>query len=108
MTEHEHDHEDAYVVGVDYGTAPKRVLELLMQAAQEHPLVMAEPAPQSWFMAFGANSIDFELRVFVANQDHRLVVQNDLNIRIAGLFEEHAINMAYPQLDVHIRDMPKP
>ena len=95
-------------VGVDYGTAPKQVLELLMQAAQEHPLVMAEPAPQSWFMAFGANSIDFELRVFVANLDHRLVVQNDLNIRIAGLFEEHAINMAYPQLDVHIRDMPKP
>ncbi|MFM7119392.1 MAG: mechanosensitive ion channel domain-containing protein, partial [Gammaproteobacteria bacterium] len=95
-------------LGVDYGTEPKQVLALLMQSAQEHPLVMADPAPQSWFMAFGANSLDFELRVFVASLDHRLVVQNDLNIRVAGLFEAHAINMAYPQLDVHIRDMPKP
>jgi potassium efflux system protein len=67
---------------------------------------MPDPAPQSWFVAFGANSLDFELRVFVASVDHRLVVQNDLNIRIADLFAEHAVNMAYPQLDVHIRHLP--
>lgn len=93
-------------VGVDYGTPPQQVLDLLLTAAREHALVMPDPAPQSWFVAFGANSLDFELRVFVASVDHRLVVQNDLNIRIADLFAEHAVNMAYPQLDVHIRHLP--
>ncbi|MGA1370244.1 MAG: mechanosensitive ion channel domain-containing protein [Pseudomonadales bacterium] len=93
-------------VGVDYGTPPKQVLDLLLQAAREHALVMQEPAPQSWFVAFGANSLDFELRVFVDSIDHRLLVQNDLNIRIADLFAEHGVNMAFPQLDVHIRHLP--
>ena len=93
-------------VGVDYGTPPQQVLDLLLTAAREHALVMPDPAPQSWFVAFGSNSLDFELRVFVASVDHRLVVQNDLNIRIADLFAEHAVNMAYPQLDVHIRHLP--
>jgi potassium efflux system protein len=91
---------------VDYGTDPQKVLGILMQAAREHPLVLADPEPQSWFLTFGANSLDFELRVFVANLGDRLVTQNALNIRIAELFAEHGINMAFPQLDLHIRDLP--
>jgi potassium efflux system protein len=46
------------------------------------------------------------LRVFVADIADRLVAQSALNIRIAELFAEHGINIAFPQLDVHIRDVP--
>jgi potassium efflux system protein len=93
-------------VGVDYGTDPQLVLDLLMRAARENELVLTEPEPQAWFLVFGANSLDFELRVFVANLGDRLVVQNALNIRITELFTEHGINIAFPQLDLHIRDLP--
>ncbi|MCP5180291.1 MAG: mechanosensitive ion channel [Pseudomonadales bacterium] len=90
-------------VGVDYGSDTDLVHRLLMQVAQEHPRVVADPAPKSWFLSFGASSLDFELRVFVATIEDRLMVQDALNTRIAALFAEHGIGIAYPQLDVHIR-----
>ncbi|MBX3724941.1 MAG: mechanosensitive ion channel [Xanthomonadales bacterium] len=93
-------------VGVAYGSPADKVHALLMQAAREHPRVLAEPAPRTWFMAFGASSLDFELRVFVATLGDRLVVTNELNGRIAALFQENGIEIAFPQLDLHIRDLP--
>ncbi|MCB1705748.1 MAG: mechanosensitive ion channel [Halioglobus sp.] len=95
-------------VGVAYGTNPVATRELLLQAAAEDPRVLAEPAPSCWFLAFGASSLDFELRVFVASLSDRLEAQNALNIRINELFAEHGIEIAFPQLDLHVRDMPPP
>jgi potassium-dependent mechanosensitive channel len=93
-------------VGVAYGTPPEKVHELLRQAAHEHPLVMEEPGPASWFMNFGDSSLDFELRVFVGSFADRLVTLNELNMRIASLFAEHGIEIAFPQMDLHVRDLP--
>jgi potassium efflux system protein len=95
-------------VGVAYGSDPIKVRELLLQAAAEDPRVVPEPAPTCWFLAFGASSLDFELRVFVASLVDRLESQNALNIRINQLFAEHGIEIAFPQLDVHVRDIAKP
>ncbi|MDZ3823449.1 MAG: mechanosensitive ion channel [Pseudoxanthomonas sp.] len=92
-------------VGVAYGSPVEKVHALLLQAAREHPRVLAEPAPRTWFMAFGASSLDFELRVFVATLGDRLVVMNELNGRIASLFQAQGIEIAFPQLDLHVRDV---
>jgi potassium efflux system protein len=92
--------------GVDYGTDPHKVIDLMRQAARETPVVLEDPEPQVQFIAFGANSLDFELRVFVAALGDRPIAQNALNIRITELFAENGITMAFPQLDVHIRDLP--
>ena len=94
-------------VGVAYGTDPDRVHQQLIKAARENPLVLADPEPMSWFMAFGASSLDFELRVYVAAVADRLPVQNALNGRIATLFNENGIEIAFPQLDLHVRDLPQ-
>ena len=93
-------------VGVAYGTDPNATRKLLLQAADEDPRVLAEPAPACWFLAFGASSLDFELRVFVGSLSDRLEAQNALNIRINELFAEHGIEIAFPQMDLHVRDMP--
>jgi len=93
-------------IGVAYGTAPEQVHRLLQQIAEEHPLVLREPQPRSWFMAFGASSLDFELRVFVATISDRLPVMNEINGRIATLFAEQGIDIAFPQLDLHVRTLP--
>ncbi len=93
-------------VGVAYGTDPAATRHLLLQAAGEDPRVLAEPAPSCWFLEFGASSLDFELRVFVASLNDRLEAQNALNMRINELFAEHGIEIAFPQLDLHVRDMP--
>ena len=93
-------------VGVAYHTDPDRVHALLMRAAQENPRVLADPPPRSWFLAFGGSSLDFELRVFVGALGDRLAVQNELNGRIAELMAEQGIEIAFPQLDLHVRDLP--
>ena len=94
-------------VGVAYGTDPERVHALLLEAARANPLVLAEPEPISLFQAFGASTLDFELRVFVGAVVDRLVVQSQLNMAVARLFAEHGVEIAFPQLDLHIRDVPR-
>ena len=54
-------------------------------------------------MAFGASSLDFELRVWVSNVDHRLSVKSDLHKEIDRLFREAKVEIAFPQQDIHIR-----
>lgn len=93
-------------VGVVYSADPNKVRTLLLQAAREDERVLAEPEPLCWLLTFGASSLDFELRVFVNTIIHRLEVQNALNTRITALFAEHGVEIAFPQLDLHVRDLP--
>jgi potassium-dependent mechanosensitive channel len=93
-------------VGVAYGTDVKQVHALLQQAAAEHPQVLKEPPPQSWFLAFGASSLDFELRLFVDTLADRMPVTSAMNARIAELFAEYEIEIAFPQLDLNVRRLP--
>ncbi len=93
-------------VGVAYNTDTDKVRALLLQAAREDQRVLVEPEPVCWFLTFGASSLDFELRVYVNTISHRLEVQDFLNNRIKALFAEHHIEIAFPQLDLHVRDLP--
>ena len=94
-------------VGVAYGSEPDHVHSLLLQAAAEHPLVLREPEPRSLFMAFGGSSLDFELRVFVGTLNDRLLVQSDLHRKITQLFSAGRVEIAFPQLDLHVRELPE-
>jgi len=46
------------------------------------------------------------LRVFVDALNQRIEVQDSINMRVIELFEENNIQIAYPQLDVHVCDIP--
>jgi potassium efflux system protein len=93
-------------VGVAYGSDAALVHRLLLQAAGECSYVARDPGPHSWFLAFGTSSFDFELRVFVPSIDQRLLAQSDLHDRISRLFTEHDIAIAFPQMDLHVRELP--
>lgn len=95
-------------VGVAYGSDIELVHRLLRQAASEQPAVLKEPAPASWFLAFGPSSLDFELRLFVDALADRMPTTNGLNTRIAQLFAEHGVEIAFPQIDLHVRHLPEP
>ncbi len=90
-------------VGVAYGSPVERVHQVLKQAADECPWVLAQPPARSWFMALGASALDFELRVFVATLDQRFLTMDFLNARITQLMAEATIEIAFPQVDVHLR-----
>jgi len=93
-------------VGVAYGSDVAQVHRLLLKAAAECPHITSEPPPRTWLMAFGPSSLDFELRVFVPSIDLRLLAQSDLHGRVATLLAEQDIEIAFPQMDLHVRDLP--
>lgn len=94
-------------VGVVYGSDPELVHRLLLQAAMANPLVLREPEPRSWFVAFGPSSLDFELRVFVGTLNDRLQAQSDLHREIARLLRENRIDIAFPQMELHVGTLPE-
>ncbi|WP_299230952.1 mechanosensitive channel MscK [uncultured Halomonas sp.] len=88
--------------GVAYGSKPRLVHRLLRQAAQESARVLADPEPQVFFMAYGASTLDFELRIFVNALGDRLFATDEINSRVGELFAEHDIEIAFNQLDVRL------
>jgi potassium efflux system protein len=90
-------------VGVAFGTNPDRVRELLLQAAQQNPLVLKDPPPHALFDNFGDSTLSFVLRVYMASRDVFLQLRHELHTAIAGSFQEAGIEIAFPQRDIHIR-----
>ena len=93
-------------VGVAYGSDVPLVKKLLIQAATECSEVSQDPEPQALFLLFGASSLDFELRVFLPQLEGRSAIKDKLNTRIEQLFAEHQIEIPFPQMDIHVRELP--
>lgn len=97
----------AVPVGVAYDSDPDKVREILLTCARQHSKVLAFPAPNVFFMNFGASSLDFELRCFLGNIDYALTVASDLRFEIFKRLKEEGVEIPYPQQDLHIRDFEK-
>lgn len=90
-------------VGVSYSSDPAEVRDILLRLADEHRLVLRNPPPVVYFAAFGASSLDFELRVYMADVFDILTVETDLRMAIHAAFKEAGIEIPFPQQDIHIR-----
>jgi len=91
-------------VGVAYRNDPQFAQKLLLDVARAHPLVLANPEPTCWMSGFGDNAQNFDLRVNVAEIGQRNPVRTELQFHIAQVFREHDIEIAFPQMDVWIRN----
>jgi potassium-dependent mechanosensitive channel len=89
-------------VGFAYGSDLDKAKAILLQAANENARVMREPEPQVFFLAFGASTLDHELRVHVRELSDRLRATDELNRRIDALCKEQDVEIAFNQLDVHL------
>lgn len=92
-------------VGVAYGSDVKLTNKLLLRAAKESRLVVDDPPAQSIFRSFGDSSLNFELRVFMANRELWARVVDDIHRRVDDLFREHDIEIAFPQRDLRVRSI---
>ncbi|MCB1420269.1 MAG: mechanosensitive ion channel family protein, partial [Notoacmeibacter sp.] len=90
-------------VGVSYDCDPAFVRDLLLDIARENKLVLRNPEPQVFFANFGASSLDFELRVHVADIFTTAVVQTELRIEIFRQLKAAGIEIPFPQQDIHIK-----
>ncbi|MEO1252445.1 MAG: DUF3772 domain-containing protein [Pseudomonadota bacterium] len=93
-------------VGVAYGSDVEKVKEILLRCANEHPLVVRFPEPFVTWQDFGASSLDFDVRAFLADISKGLSVRTDLRFAINKAFAEEGIEIPFPQRDVHVKSWP--
>lgn len=93
-------------VGVAYGSPTETVKKLLLEVANENPQILKIPssAPNVYFTQFGDSALIFELWCEIADANLKFSVKSDINYGIERKFKEHNIEIAYPQLDVHLHN----
>jgi small-conductance mechanosensitive channel len=89
-------------VGVAYGSAPDKVLQVLTEVAQSHPDVIAAPAPVALFLGFGASALQFELRAWTNRLDRHVVVRSELGVAVYAALKEAGFSIPFPQQEVRI------
>ena len=89
-------------VGVAYGSDVNKAIALMNDAAKANEKVLEDPSPSILFKAFGDNTLNLELRCFVAEQDDRLTTLTALHHAINDKFNQAGIVIAFPQRDVHL------
>ena len=91
-------------IGVAYGSDLDKVKDVLLQAAMDHPKVMHDPEPAVFFTTFGPSTLDHELRLYVRELRDRSYTVDELNRTIDRLCRENGIDIAFNQLEVHLRN----
>lgn len=92
-------------IGVSYDSDPNQIIEILEQVAAECDALLKYPAPSVVFEDFGASSLDFSIRGFIADVNSMLSAKTALRLGIAKALRENGIEIPFPQQDVHLRDL---
>lgn len=102
-------------VSVAYGTDPKRVTAILHEIAAEVPEILRNPEPHVDFAAFGASSLDFELRFHLADFSDGIRIRHGVRCAILERFAAEGIEIPYnrqdvmllnPQFNAQVKKMP--
>jgi potassium-dependent mechanosensitive channel len=93
------------LVGVAYGTNPRKVLELLLNAAKADERLLTTPEPSALFLGFGESSLDFSLRAWTDDFDNYLSIKSDLTLAVHDALYANDIEIPFPQRDLHLRSV---
>ncbi|NQU47173.1 MAG: mechanosensitive ion channel family protein [Planctomycetes bacterium] len=89
-------------VGVAYGSDVDQVRAVLMDVAQSMSMVCKDPLPRVRFRRFGDSTLDFELLCWIPEPVLRGRATDELLTNIYKRFDKDGIQIAFPQLDVHL------
>ncbi|MEL6224141.1 MAG: mechanosensitive ion channel domain-containing protein [Cyanobacteria bacterium J06627_8] len=89
--------------GVAYSSGIRHVRGAVLEAVKVHPEILRYPQPQIWFQGFGDSSLDFDLLVWIREPRHKDRIRSDLYYLIEANFRRNAIEIPFPQRDLHVR-----
>lgn len=90
-------------VNTAYSCDIEQVKAVVTKLAENHPLALAEPAPQVRVSAHSDSSLTYVVRVWCKTEDYWTVFF-DLTEGIKKAFDENGIEIPYPQMDVHVKN----
>jgi small-conductance mechanosensitive channel len=93
-------------VGVAYGSAPDKVLQVLAEVAQGHADVVTTPAPLPLFLGFGASALEFQLWAWTNRLDRFGVIKSELGIAIYAAFRDAGFAIPFPQQEIRVLQNP--
>ena len=89
-----------------HGTDTELVRQVLLDVANNHPLVLKDPPAAASFEGIADSSLNFVLRTYLASLDHRLQVTHELHTAINNNFRARGIELAVPQREFVLRTPP--
>jgi small-conductance mechanosensitive channel len=94
-------------IRISYRDDPELALKILLDACENQPRVLMEPAPVSRLMHFSDSGIELELRFWISDpQEGVNNVRSEVNRAIWRLFKEHKITIPTAQREIIIHSAP--
>ncbi|MBW1867861.1 MAG: mechanosensitive ion channel [Deltaproteobacteria bacterium] len=93
-------------IGIGYESDIKKSTELMVEAAANVKGVLKEPAPFVLFKEHGASTLNFDVyfAVNVKNKMESWVFESNVNYGLNDTLRAAGVNIAFPQLDVHLKE----
>jgi small-conductance mechanosensitive channel len=90
-------------VGVAYRSDVEKVINLLVESANEHPDTVDKKITHARLTDFGNSSLDFQVLFYSKNIFRIERVKSEIRRTISKKFAENGITIPFPQLDLHIK-----
>jgi len=88
-------------VGVEYGSDPEEVVQLLVTTAANFKGLMELPEPTALFLEFGDFTLDFQLRAWTS-QTSFLKQKSELSMAVNKALNDAGIKIPVPQRDLRV------
>jgi small-conductance mechanosensitive channel len=89
-------------VGVSYKCDEEQVRDILYDIVRADERIAQDPEPYVFFKDFGDSALLFEVRVFLKDVNEIIRVAGDMRFAIRKAFRASAIEIPFPQRDIHM------
>ena len=91
-------------VGVSYNADIVKAEELMLEAARSVKRVLAAPPPTAWLEGYGDSSVNFIIHCWITDPEEGVGnVRSEVLKKLWHLFQEHGIEIPFPQRDINLR-----
>ncbi len=90
--------------GTSYDSDPHEVSRIAIETAKQVPRVSNHTAPVCWLTGFGASSLDFKLRFWIADPSNGLTnVRGQILLGLWDAFKQAGIGIPFPHREIIMR-----